>query len=38
MTKAQMKKELAAAGLEPMRSFDGLPWQHLIFFGPADAR
>lgn len=38
MTKAQMKKELAASGLEPVRSFDGLPWQHLIFFGPAKLR
>jgi len=35
MTKAQMKKELAASGFEPVRSFDELPWQHLIFFAPA---
>ena len=33
MSKDQMVKELGSAGLVVMRTFDGLPWQHLIFFG-----
>jgi ubiquinone/menaquinone biosynthesis C-methylase UbiE len=32
MTKAQVRLELAAAGFEPAREFDRLPWQHLLFF------
>lgn len=36
MTKAQMKKEFASVDLTPVREFDGLPWQHLVFFGPKD--
>jgi len=34
MTKARMTKELGSVGLEPVRSFDELPWQHLVFFAP----
>lgn len=33
MTKSQILKEMQANGLELMREFDGLPWQHLMFFG-----
>jgi SAM-dependent methyltransferase len=32
MTKAQVRAELAAAGFAPVREFDRLPWQHLLFF------
>lgn len=35
MTKAQVRAELAAAGFEPVREFDRLPWQHLLFFRAA---
>jgi len=34
MTKAQMKAEFASEGLVPVRTFDELPWQHLVFFVP----
>lgn len=33
MSKAQIKKEMTANGFELKREFDGLPWQHLMFFG-----
>jgi len=33
MSKAQINKEMAANGFELKREFDGLPWQHLMFFG-----
>lgn len=33
MTKAQIEKELTANGFKLVRQFDGLPWQHLMFFG-----
>ena len=33
MTKAQMIKEFGSEGLVPVGEFDGLPWQHLVFFG-----
>ncbi len=32
MSKAQMTREMAANGLVVDRSFDGLPWQHLMLF------
>lgn len=32
MTRAQVDREMAAAGLVRVRSFDGLPWQHLLFY------
>lgn len=32
MSRAQAEKEMAAVGLRPQRTFDGLPWQHLMFF------
>lgn len=31
MSEAQVKKEAAAAGLEWVKTEEGLPWQHLIF-------
>ncbi|NUO51276.1 MAG: methyltransferase domain-containing protein [Polyangiaceae bacterium] len=32
MTRAQIMKEMSANGLSLVRSFDELPWQHLMFF------
>lgn len=32
MTRAQAEREMAAAGLRLQRTFDGLPWQHLMIF------
>lgn len=32
MTRVQAEKEMAAVGLKPQRSFDALPWQHLLLF------
>jgi SAM-dependent methyltransferase len=32
MSKAQIRKEYEANGFELVRQFDGLPWQHLMFF------
>lgn len=32
MSKAQIEREMQAAGLVLVQSFDGLPWQHLMFF------
>ncbi|MDG2126020.1 MAG: class I SAM-dependent methyltransferase [Verrucomicrobiales bacterium] len=40
MTKAQVDKEMVANGFKRVRSFEGLPWQHLLFYGlgePAEA-
>ena len=34
MTKKQILRELGANGYDLVRSFDGLPWQHLMFFAP----
>jgi ubiquinone/menaquinone biosynthesis C-methylase UbiE len=36
MTRAQILRELGANGFEVVRSFEGLPWQHLMFFAPAE--
>lgn len=33
MSKAQITKEMNANGFTLKREFDGLPWQHLMFFG-----
>lgn len=33
MTKKQIHKEMKANGLKLVREFDGLPWQHMMFFG-----
>jgi len=35
MSKAQILKEYTANQLRLTRAFDGLPWQHLMFFAPA---
>jgi SAM-dependent methyltransferase len=32
MTRAQVDREMAAAGFERVRSFDALPWQHLLIY------
>ena len=37
MTKDQAIKEFASVDLELVGSFDGLPWQHLLFFGRPSA-
>lgn len=36
MSKKQILKEYSANGLKLVREFDGLPWQHLMFFGRDD--
>jgi ubiquinone/menaquinone biosynthesis C-methylase UbiE len=36
MSKAQIHKEMNANGFTLKREFDGLPWQHLMFFGKAE--
>ena len=36
MSKAQIEKELKANGFKLVRSYDKLPWQHLVFYGKAD--
>jgi predicted methyltransferase len=33
MTKAQVNKELTANGFKLVKEFDGLPWQHMLWFG-----
>jgi len=35
MSKAQIDKEMKANGLKLVRSYDKLPWQHLVFYGKA---
>ncbi len=37
MSKAQINKEFPANGFKLTGEFDGLPWQHLMFFGRDDA-
>lgn len=37
MSRAQILRELRANDLELVRSFDELPWQHLMFFAPSVA-
>lgn len=34
MSKAQIEKELTANGFKLADSFDGLPWQHMVFYQP----
>ncbi len=36
MSKAQINKEMTANGFKLVREYDGLPWQHLMFFGKAE--
>lgn len=36
MSKAQIDKEMTANGFKLVKSFDGLPWQHMLFYGKAD--
>jgi ubiquinone/menaquinone biosynthesis C-methylase UbiE len=33
MSKRQILKELEANGLQLVKEYDGLPWQHMLFFG-----
>jgi 2-polyprenyl-3-methyl-5-hydroxy-6-metoxy-1,4-benzoquinol methylase len=37
MSKAQILKEYTANGFKLVRQFDGLPWQHMMFFQRDDA-
>ncbi len=36
MSKAQVDKELTANGFKLVKSFDKLPWQHMLFYAIAD--
>ena len=36
MTRAQVNKELTANGYKLVKEFDGLPWQHMMWFGKDD--
>jgi ubiquinone/menaquinone biosynthesis C-methylase UbiE len=36
MSKAQIMKELEANGFALKRSFDELPWQHMLWFGKSE--
>ena len=36
MTKAQIMKEWPPSGFKLVREFEGLPWQHMLFFGRDD--
>jgi ubiquinone/menaquinone biosynthesis C-methylase UbiE len=36
MSKEQIRKEIQPAGFRLVEQFDELPWQHLMFFQPAD--
>ena len=38
MSKAQIRKELEANGFVLAKEFDGLPWQHMMFFQAKDGR
>ncbi len=38
MSKVQINKEMNANGLTLKREFDGLPWQHLMFFGKTETK
>ncbi len=38
MSKEQINKEMNANGFKLVREFDGLPWQHLMFFGKAETK
>lgn len=37
MSKAQVNKELTANGFRLAKQFDGLPWQHMLFYARDDA-
>ena len=36
MTKDQVNKELTANGFKLVKEFEGLPWQHMLWFGKAE--
>ncbi len=36
MTKAQLTKELLANGFKLTKEFDGLPWQHMMWYGKGE--
>lgn len=37
MSKAQIDREMNANGFRKVREFDGLPWQHMVFYGIDDS-
>ena len=37
MTKDQVVKELTANGFKLVKSYDKLPWQHMLFYGRDEA-
>jgi SAM-dependent methyltransferase len=37
MSQAQVKRELSANGFKLVKQFDGLPWQHVLFFARDDS-
>ncbi|MEM7316484.1 MAG: hypothetical protein AAF497_25395, partial [Planctomycetota bacterium] len=38
MSKKQVNKELTTNKFKLFREFDGLPWQHMMFFGRSDGK
>jgi hypothetical protein len=36
MSKAQVDKELTANGYKLVKEFEGLPWQHMLWYGKAE--
>lgn len=38
MSKAQVAKEMAANGFKLVKSFDKLPWQHMLFYGKEEMK
>jgi len=38
MSKAQILKELPPSGFRLVKEYDGLPWQHMMFFGRDEAQ
>jgi ubiquinone/menaquinone biosynthesis C-methylase UbiE len=38
MSKEQINKELSANGWKPVRSFEELPWQHMLWFSPVEVQ
>ena len=36
MTKKQVNLELTANGFKLLKEYDGLPWQHMMFFGKSE--
>ena len=37
MSRKQMDKEMTANGFKMVKEFDGLPWQHMVFYGKSES-